>query len=757
MPTPGWKPSVDLRVVALGLLLGTLCVYSLPRLLPWYAFLLPLPLCLVPWGGRWIVVSMLVGLLLASYQAHDRLGARLPHSDQSQDLWLSGQIADLPEHEGRDWRFLFVPDEGGLRRIRVTWYRSEHIVQAGECWRFLLRLKAPHGLLNPGGFDYEGWLFREGIGATGYVREAEHCAVDSVAKTATGRHLLLVQRQRLASALAVRLGEHPMQGFVLGLTLGEAGAITDAQWRTLRRTGTTHLISISGLHITLAAGFVFFIARWLWSAWPRLCLVQPAQRIAAFPAIVAAIAYALLAGFSIPTQRALVMLLVVMTALLLSRRLVPSRLLALAMIAVLVYDPIAALYPGFWLSFGAVAWLLYSMAARLGPIPRWQVWLQPQWVLALALVPACLFWFGEFSLVSPAANLVMIPVFSLLIPWLLASVALLDTLPGDWMLALGVDFLGWVWLLLAKLGDMPYSFWSWQPPTVAMLAMAVLGLMLLMAPRGVPAKPMGLILCLPMALPGQSAPPHGHLDFALLDVGQGLAAVIRTQNHVLLYDTGPAFSGGLDTGETVVLPYLRQLGLRQIDTLVLSHADIDHRGGLDAVRMGIPVRQEIGTDSGIACTAGMGWQWDGIGFEILHPPDSRWTGNDGSCVLRITAGAHALLLTGDIQSVAEQELLWTVPEKLAADVVVVPHHGSRSSSGLDFVSAVQPDLALVPAGWANRWGFPKPDVSARYEASGARIEVTGIHGALQFRMCPEHGVEQLTRWREQSRRLWRAG
>jgi competence protein ComEC len=757
MSAPGWKAPLDSRQLALGLLAGILAVYALPHLPPWPVLLVPLPLCLLRGPHRAWLGAALLGALLATVQADARLQARLPHSDEPQDIWLSGVIASLPESKGRDLRFLFAPEVGALQRVRVTWYRHDATPRAGDCWRLLLRLKSPHGQMNPGGFDYEAWLFREGIGATGYVRDAEPCAAGSLRAPGNARRGLLRLRQGLVERVSARLPEHPMRGFVLGLTVGDASAIGDEQWRILRRTGTTHLISISGLHITLAAGFVFFLARWLWAFWPALCLRLPAQRAAAAVACLAALAYALLAGFSIPTQRSLVMLLVVMGALMGSRHLVPSRLLALALLAVLLMDSTAVLYPGFWLSFGAVGWMLYALAARIGPVPRWQAWLRPQWVLALALIPPCLYWFGEFSLVSPLANAVMIPLFSLLIPWLLAGVVLVDTAAGAWVLQTGAALLDLCWQALAWLASLPGAYQAWMPPSLPALGLAMLGLLLALAPRGLPARPMGLLLCLPMFVPSVPLPPPGHFDFALLDVGQGLAAVVRTQRHALLFDAGPASAGGLDSGETVVLPYLRHQGIRSLDRLVLSHGDLDHRGGVPAVRESMPVGEEIGTDRGRPCRAGENWEWDGVRFEFLHPDGGTWPGNDGSCVLRIVAGAHALLLTGDIQSAAEAQLLDSAGGKLRADVLVVPHHGSRSSSTPRFVGAVAPSFALVPSGWANRWRFPRPDVVDRYRALGAQVEVTGTSGALQLRMSPALGVQRLTRWREQSQRIWRAG
>ncbi len=762
MPAPGRTLENDLRLLALGFLLGILGVYSLPRLLPWPVFLLAIPVILLRWSGRAPLASVLLGMMMATYQADHRLRQRLADNGHSQDVWLTGHIASLPERHGKgskpDWRFLFAPVEGGPDLIRLSWYRSPELLRAGECWRFLLRLKPPHGQMNPGGFDYEAWLFREGIGATGYVRSAERCPVHAPPAMGRGKLGLLQFRQHLVEVASPGLDRHSMSGMVLGLTVGDTSAIGDEQWRVMRRTGITHLVSISGLHITLAAGFVYLWTRWLWACWPALLLYVPAQRAAAVMAMLSAMVYALLAGFTIPTQRALVMLLVVMGASLASRQAAPSHLLCVALLAVLLMDPSAILSPGFWLSFGAVAWMLFALVARLGPVPRWRSWLVPQGVLSVALVVPCLFWFGESSLVSPLVNLLLIPLFGLLIPWLLLSLLLIKTALGLWMIRVGADCLELLWRLPEYLAATPGAYWTGSSPSVTALIMSMLGLTLLLAPRGIPARVMGFLFCLPLLIPTADSLPDGQFELTVLDVGQGHAAVVRTRHQTLLFDTGPAFEGGLNSGETAVLPFLRQLGIRHLDRVVLSHGDLDHRGGLDAIRANINIGSELGTQTGSPCQAGDSWHWDGVKFEILHPiATEQWSANDGSCVLRVSAGKYSALLTGDIQSAAEERLVSRYGNKLASEVLVVPHHGSKSSSSPDFVRAVRPRFALVPAGWRNRWGFPRPEVVERYEAIQARVETTGIHGALQVRISNERGVEQFNRWREQSRRIWRAG
>ncbi len=748
----------DLRLIALALLAGCAGLHLLPELPPWRIYLVLLGVAVVLWPLRWLLLAALLGAAWSQFQAEARLAERLPLAEHNQERWLTGKVVSLPEQGASKVSFVFAPVDGGPARIRVSWHESAQPVAAGDCLRLLLRLRVPRGLANPGSFDFEGWLFRERIGATAQVRRSKPCHEGAIpAAPVPVADWLLALRQHIVQGVGAALPQQPMRGVILGLTVGDASAISDAQWQALRRTGGTHLISISGLHIALVAAVVFFAARRLWMLFPRLCLYLPAPKAGVIGAALIAIVYSALAGFSIPTQRSLLMLLVVLGAVAWGRSTAPSRVLALALIAVLLWEPGAVLYPGFWLSFLAVAWIAYLLTARVARPGRWQLWVWLQIALSLALAPAALFGFGETSLVGPFANLILIPLFSVVIPVLLLNLLLWAALPGWGAGALNWNAiaLDWIWRGVDWAAGLPYAYWTLAQPSLWITLAASLGMLWLLAPRGWPARYAGALLCLPLLLP-PAAPAAGVLQFTLLDVGQGLAAVLRTRTHVLLYDTGPGGELALDAGEAVVAPYLRSRGIRRLDALVLSHGDLDHSGGLSAVRRQFPIVQEIGTDEGMPCERGQSWDWDGVQFEMLHPEaDALWRDNNASCVLKVTAGEHALLLTGDIERGAEFSLVLAETTRLPAEVLVVPHHGSATSSTDTLIDTVRPRLALAPAGWRNRFRHPHPRVLERFGERRIPVLISGETGAMNLELRPGHKLTRPKLWREQSRRIWR--
>lgn len=736
----GW--TTDARALAAAFALGIGALLTLPDL-PSSWWLLPaLAVALPRWPGRLLVLAFALGAAWAGWQAGQALEQRLPAARDGERATLTGHIEGLPEADAFRTRFQFVT-ETVPHRVRVSWYDQAPALAPGDCWRLTLGLSAPHGSLNPGSFDYEGWLWRKRIGATGYVREAEPCGA--------GGWTVDRWRQGLSQAINAALDGAPVAALIRALAVGDRGGLGEAQWRVLRRTGTSHLVAISGLHIGLIATLVFLALRWLAPRLPGGARVS-ALSVAAMGAAVAAVGYAALAGFALPTQRALVMTAVVLIAVVLRRRVAPSRLLALAAIAVLALDPFALLAPGFWLSFGAVAWILFLVGGRVEP-PRWRFWLWLQPALVLGLMPLTLYWFGEASLAAPLANGLLIPAFGVVVPLVLAAVLATALAP-----ALGAPLLSAVaWLLsvgwagLEWLAGLPLTHFALPMPSLPALVAALAGIAVLLAPRGVPARWLGLAGLLPLLLP-PATPAPGDFRLTVLDVGQGLAAVVRTSDHALLFDAGPRFRTGFDAGAALVLPYLRAAGITRLDTAIVSHGDIDHRGGWPAVREGIVVGRVLGA-AGRPCRAGQGWRWDGVRFEILHPPPGAWSDNDASCVLRVTGPGGTALLTGDIERDAEQQLIARAAD-LAADVVVVPHHGSDSSSTPAFVRRVAPRYAVVAAGWNNRWGFPDPVVAARYRQAGACLLQTGRLGAIRIAVAADGGVGRPRATRLTRRRIW---
>lgn len=739
---------LDPRPSALAFLAGILAVHCLTALPPLWWFVPLLALCLIRFPGRTLFAVALFGAAYVTVLGHWLSAQRLPMTSHGETRWLRGYVEDLPEAGPMRTRFQFVTD-GRPRRIRVSWYDEAPALRPGDCWRLSLKLNAPRGSLNPGGFDYAAWLWRNRIGATGYVRAAKPCS-PALAAPVDRRRMAAVQR------LSKLLDGHPMTGPILALSLGERSEIGDEQWRTLRRTGTSHLVAISGLHVGLIAGVLFWGLRWLL---PYL-YARPYPSVLALTAVGAglgAAGYATLAGFALPAQRALIMTLVVLIAVVRRRQTAPSRLLALAALGVLVLDPFAVMAPGFWLSFGAVAWILYLLGGRLRSGRGTWLWLQP--AMVLGLLPWTLFWFGEGSLAAALANAVLIPAFVFVVPavLLIAVSALVWPALGAPLLQGLARLLEVGWSGLVWLAELPGAYLTLPETGLPGLVAALVGAAWLLAPRGFPGRWLGAIACLPLLLGPPAPPPAGGFRVTLLDVGQGLAAVVRTSEHALLFDAGPRYRTGFDTGEAIVVPYLRSRGIRRLDKLVLSHGDIDHRGGVDAVRETIPVDTTLGVDQTKPCRAGQRWRWDGVEFRVLHPDGPRWRGNDASCVLRVSGRGGSVLLTGDIEAAAERHLAAEYGGVLDSGVLIVPHHGSASSSTAAFLDAVNPEYALVPAGWRNRWGFPASGVRSRLRAAGAEMFVSGRSGALQVEIGPETGVGRPRAWRERARRFWHAG
>ncbi len=733
-----------------------------------------LPVLLLPLAWRYPILRLpawaVCGFLWAALYGGYALSGGLTPALEGKDVVVEGRVASIPQAVGEGLRFELdvarLLDDGvevaPPSRIRLTWYREAPALRAGERWRLKVRLKQPRGFMNPGGFDYEGWLLQRGIRATGYVR----AAADNRRLAAAHPLDLQAMRHRLRDAIWEATGGGPNTGILVALAIGESRGIEERQWDLLTGTGTNHLVAISGLHITLVAGMAFFAVRRAWAWAGRAALRWPAPKAAALAAILAAAMYAALAGFAIPTQRALIMVITAMSGLLLGRNSTPGRTLALALLLVLVFDPTAVLAVGFWLSFGAVAVILLSVVGRIAPGGIWWKWGRLQWLVTVGLAPILLLFFRYVPLVSPLANLVAIPWVSFVVtPLTLLGTAMVVLVPpiGQWLLQVADMTAAPLWPFFEWLLALPHAQWTQHTPAAWTLAAAGIGILLLLAPRGFPGRWLAVVYVLPVVLVSPARPAEGTVWFTLLDVGQGLAAVVRTQNHVLVYDAGPRFNA-LDTGAAVVVPYLRHVGVRRIDTLVLSHSDNDHSGGAAAVLAQIPTERVLAGEpehaarlfpGAAACHDGQSWRWDGVEFRVLHPAaHGASVGNDRTCVLRISAGNFSLLLTGDIERGAEARLVSEHGDELAAEAVIIPHHGSKTSSTPAFVAAARPRYALAATGYRNPFHFPHPEVTARYEAAGAAILNTARDGAILFRLDPVAGIQSLERYRQTARRYW---
>lgn len=743
----------------------------LPEPILWFLPALVLCLPILRWR-RWPAQLLLLlgvfglGFCWAAWRAELRLADELGSVWEGRDVGVVGVVASLPQAFERGVRFEFVverrldPQAVVPDRLQLAWYddgETSHPILPGERWQFVVRLKRPHGAANPGGFDYELWLLERGIRATGYVRPQPAQRLDDFV---FGPRIMFERwratiRQRFDSALPQ--ADHPWRGILGALAVGDQNAIDNSLWQVFTRTGTTHLMAISGLHVTLVAGFCAWLVAVLWRRLPGLALHWPAQKAGILAAALAALGYTALAGFGVPAQRTLYMLLVAVAAMLSGRVVGPARVLALALFVVILIDPWAVLAAGFWLSFGVVGALLYATAAQLGQTAdwreRWRSWVGAQWTATLASLPILLFVFGQFPLLSPLANLVAIPVISFLV----TPLALLGAvLPWGFPLHLAhaaldplLRFLGWC---------AEWPLWQVPAPHPGAVLLAVLGVAVSLLPRAMPGRWLGLPLLLPLLFWPAPTVSEGEAVVDLLDVGQGLAVLVRTRHHSLVYDAGPRYNEMADAGQRVLLPHLRRQGVVALDRLVISHGDDDHAGGFASLREALPIGDVISPEAafGQRCSAGQAWRWDGVDFAVLHPEVDDYARtrrrNALSCVLAISVGEQRLLLTGDIGADEEAAILERLGNALRSSVLLAPHHGASKTSHENFVAAVGARDVLFSVGYRNRFGHPRADVLARYAATGANLWRTDRDGALRLQLTPDG--QQILAWRRQHRRYW---
>ncbi|MDR0996076.1 MAG: DNA internalization-related competence protein ComEC/Rec2 [Zoogloeaceae bacterium] len=791
----------------LAALSGIACLQHLPDLALWRAWQ-PVAWAAMGLAGiglwlcrqqkaAWLAVALAAllgfagGFAYAGWRAQARLAEWLPSAWQGQDIALSGRIDSLPARFSGGVRFEFAvetvktPQVSVPPRILLTFYDNappdvafvplSARLRAGQRHAFTVRLKRPRGDANPGGFDYAAWLLEKHLGATGTVRAKAPMTLlsDDPVNLSGQIHRL---RETIRGHFRAILGDSPQAGLLIALAIGDQKAISPEGWGHFNRTGTTHLMSISGLHVSLIALWFGFLVNLLWRRVPRLCLWCPAQLAALWLGVAAAVGYALLAGFGIPAQRAVWMLTVAALAVGSGRHVGAGRALALALGVVLLADPWAVLAPGFWLSFGAVAALLWGGLAlpeeaktgRWAAVRRFfQHFSRAQWAATLSTLPLLLALFGRFPVMAPLANLVAIPLVSLVLTPLVLLSALLcliaEPLAAPWL---------WVAQALAQalastlaaLADLP----QWLPPQAPgwTVALAAAGAFWILLPARVPGKIAALVALLPLVFwPAPRVAP-GDLRLTMLDVGQGQAIVLETARHAVLYDAGPAYPGGADAAGQTILPYLARRGIGRVSALIVSHRDVDHAGGLTRLLAGLPVETlygswteeegSPGTPPMRLCRAGVAWDFDGVRFEFLHPPSGQMpSGKNGdSCVLKITTASGRAVLTGDIGKAEEHALLAdaALRRALSAELLTMPHHGSRHSASLPFLAAVGPRWSLASAGYKNRFGHPHPDTLARHQALGITVRRTDLDGALIASFSG--GQVEVEGFRQLRRRYW---
>lgn len=704
--------------------------------------------------------------LWGAWQSHQEL----PNLHEQQILLVQGYVVGLPVSDATALQFEFETTHlcekarciSHRSLLQLAWFKQPSLMKPGERWQLLVKVKRPHGFSNPGGFDYELYQWQRGVVATGYVRPSVQ---NHLLPGLQWTQIINVIRAEIKDHLLQQLKPNASQGIVMALLLGDRSQVDPLVWQQFRDTGTSHLIAISGLHISLVAGFCFFLGKILMKRYAGGLLWLPAQYMGAIFALLGATVYSLLAGFSVSTQRAFIMVMVATMALLLKTTQPPVTLLSYAALLVLLINPFSILSAGFWLSFSAVGIIFLLMAHRNAQRNAMQNIIRLQLGLFFCMMPLTFWYFQQMSLLSWFANFFAIPWTSfvavplcllggILLPWPAASHHVL------WLAQKSIDglilFLSWV-------DQHNYFFHNavTQPSQIFILA---LSLLLLAAPRGWPLKWMGgvwLVAFFLLQEPFKS--PTWLLRLTILDVGQGLAAVIETKGHTLLFDTGPKFSPGFDSGNAVIVPYLRTQRVRSLSQVLISHGDMDHRGGLPAVLAAYPHTPIMTSDPQLQrrypqatfCERGMQWSYDGVNFDILYPtPNSRYVANNSSCVLRIRAGKTTILLPGDIEGPAEQFLVNAEGAGLQAQILVAPHHGSKTSSMRAFIHWIRPEVVVYPVGWLNRYGFPHRAVQAVYKEIGAKSYQTSQTGAIQFILDENQSIIGPKLYRSQQQHLW---
>ena len=771
---------------------------------------------LIAW--RWrraFIIGMAGAALLAwgasGWRASLVLADALPPALEGRDLTVTGVIASLPQRSASGLRFRF--DVEGAQRgsepvhipalLALGWYAGFHEdaalsqprgeLRAGQRWRFTLRLRQPHGNLNPHGFDYELALFEQGVRATGYVRDAPP---PEMLHRAAG-HPVERLRQRVRDAIEASVPDRRAAGVLAALAVGDQGAIEREDWDLYRNTGIAHLVSISGLHITMFAWLAGLAVAALWRRSTRAMLWLPTPQAARWGGLGFAAAYALFSGWGVPSQRTVWMLAAVTLLQALGLRWPWPLVLLAAAVVVTALDPWALMQAGFWLSFVAVGLLMASSGAQASapssteagaeadaPPLGWRGWplrlwaavradLRTQVIATIGLTPLTLVFFQQVSVVGFAANLIAIPVITLVItPLALLGVALVPLwTAGGWVVQQLNAVLAW-------LAALPGAVWAVPAAPVWAQWAGIVAAVLFVMPVPWRARVLALPLALPLLMPPRDLPAEGRFDTIAVDVGQGTSVLVRTHAHLLVFDAGPQYSRESDAGQRVLLPLLRGRGEARIDRLVLSHRDLDHVGGAKSVFGAVAVDDLLSSleadhpllapapgskRTHTRCAVGQSWVWDGVRFDVLRPEASDYERslktNAMSCVLRVSEprpGGHSLLLTGDIEREQEAALVASQGDRLRSDVLIVPHHGSKTSSTAAFLDAVHPSVAVVQAGYRNRFGHPAPEVLARYRERGITVVASPHCGAWQWPGASENAVVASC-LRDLRRRYWQHG
>ena len=701
--------------------------------------------------------AAIIGFAYSSLFANAYLLNRLSLEKSGNAGIATVQIIDLPKYDVDQWQFQalvlesddFSELEG--KKIKLSWYRTEQHIITGDIWKLQVKLSIPNGVQNPGGFDSEQRALQQNWVAQGYVKkQAEYLTY----KNSIDRY-----RSRISQQIETALTKGNAR-FIQALALGDTRAITDQDWEILRRTGITHLIAISGFHVGIVALFAVYCSRLFYKALPRLALTVPWPHTCAWVSIISSFLYTAIAGFAIPTVRTALMIAVLMLAKVLYRHVSSIHAVAISLFFILLWEPFSILSAGFWLSFSGVLLLIAFMPNTNKP-NKIIAFIRAQWVVSLGLLPLSIGFFSQTTIIGPLVNLIAIPWISLVV----VPMALLGVL-FSWIPPLAVLFWNCAyqcmygfWIVLEYLQKMHWASINIAQVNIITITLAIVGVCLCLLPKSFPAKYLGVFLILPLFFQANEQIPENSIRLSVIDVGQGLSVLVRTKSHQLLYDTGAGNNSGFSRGTSTLVPALNALQIDYLDKVIISHGDNDHYGGLAGLQKSIHINQLEASRNSIKqsfddCIQGNSWQWDGVRFTYLWPKlEMSNKKNDQSCVLQIEANGKTVLLTGDISKDSEYALIEQYGNQLQSDIVVVPHHGSKTSSSIDFLNMVKPQIAIVSSGFQNRFNHPNQKIVDRYLNFGVNVVNTADLGWIELQSTSS-GWQWKHRERTDNKKYW---
>lgn len=713
-----------------------------------------------------IFIFFMGGMLWTDWYANQLLSFKLTPESINKPLLIEGSIVSLPVTTQFGVRFDFAMTHTKMRLIiPFTVIKKDATLShlaPGQHWQFNVKLKPIHAIQNMGTFDYEAWAMAHGIRAEGHVLKSKYNNLlsDHWYHEPLNRFRFLLKKN--ITSLLPRSSSSP---WLLALTLGEHEHIIASDWDVLRNTGTNHLMAIAGLHIGLIAGFTRIITEFFLKRFPGLLLHFPLTILSSLPALIVAIAYSALSGFSLPTKRACIMLFIAFLAFVLRRKINSFHILFCALFIVLVINPLDVLTDSFWLSFTTIALIIYGMHARYDTHSFWWKWGRVQWVIGLGLIPLSLTLFSSCSVISFIANTIAVPVLGFFIlPLCFFGLLVMGLFPKltQFLFAIADKELSWLFHFLTCLSDLSFATWSFAMPHLIYIFIATVIVFILLLPFRTPGFYFAFFLMLPFFFIKHPRPQKNELWLTILDVGQGLAVVMQTTHHQLIYDTGGKFYTGNDMGKSVLIPFFRNQGIKKVSKVIISHGDSDHIGGLASISDVVAIKHiitsypKLESHSPITlCDAGLYWQWDGVSFRVLSPKTiTSYQGNNSSCVLLVSVGTHHILLPGDIEKKAQREIMAHVPQMPPIDILIAPHHGSKSSLHHNFIKMVKPQYVIYATGYQNRYHLPHPKVVSAYLDVQAIGLNTADTGEITFRIKENQMMEIPKRYREYHHRYW---